>query len=106
MILAFDTTASYLSEVGDKSRAAAYYYMTKDGNRKFINGALDVLSTIVKHIMSSASEVETGALYYGCKCAMPYCTMLVEIGHPQTQATPVTTGNTSTHGLAIGTMTS
>ena len=28
MILAFDTAASYLSELGVKIRAAAYYYMT------------------------------------------------------------------------------
>ena len=65
MILAFDTDASYLSEPGGKSRAAAYYYMTKKGQKEFNNGAIDVLSTIIKHVMSSASEAETGALYYG-----------------------------------------
>ena len=69
MILAFDTDAAYLSELGGKSRAAAYYYMTKKGQKEFHNGAIDVLSTIIKHVMSSASEAETGALYYGCKRA-------------------------------------
>ena len=67
MILAFDTDASYLSEIGAKSRAAAYYYMTRKGDRAFTNGAIDVLSTIIKHVMSSASEAKTGALYYSCK---------------------------------------
>ena len=33
MILAFDTDASYLSELGGKSRAAAYYYMTNKGQK-------------------------------------------------------------------------
>ena len=106
MVLAFDTDASYLSEVGGKSRAAAYYYMTREGNRAFTNGAVDVLSTIIKHVMSSASEAESGALYYGCKRAMPYRTTLEEMGHPQTKPTPVTTDNNTAHGLAIGTMSS
>ena len=56
MILAFDTDASYLSKVNTKSRAEAYYYMTRKGNRAFTNGAIDVLSTIIKHVMSSTSE--------------------------------------------------
>jgi hypothetical protein len=55
MILAFDTDASYLSEVGGKSRAAAYYYMTRKGNRSFNNGTVDILSATIKHVMSSAS---------------------------------------------------
>ena len=106
MILAFDTDASYLSEVGAKSRAAAYYYMTRKGDRAFTNGAVDVLSTIIKHVMSSASEAETGALYYGCKRAIPYRVTLEEMGHPQTDPTPVTTDNNTAHGLTMGTMTS
>ena len=105
MILAFDTDASYLSEVGAKSRAAAYYHMTRKGNCTFTNGAVDVLYTIIKHVMSSASEAETGALYYGCKRAIPYHTTLKEIGHPQ-EPTPVTTDNNTAHGITLGTMTS
>jgi hypothetical protein len=106
MILAFDTDASYLSEPDAKSRAAAYYYMTRKGQRAFTNGAIDVLSTIIKHVMSSASEAETGALYYGCKRALPYRTTLEEMGHPQTEPTQVTTDNNTAHGLTMGTMTS
>ena len=55
--------------------------------------------------MSSASEAETGALYYGCKRAIPYRTTLEEMGHPQ-EPTPVTTDNNTAHGLTLGTMTS
>jgi hypothetical protein len=106
MILAFDTDASYLSEPDAKSRAAAYYFMTRDGDRAFTNGAIDVLSTVIKHVMSSASEAETGALYYGCKRALPYKVTLEEMGHPQKKPTPVTTDNNTAHGLTMGTMTS
>ena len=76
MILAFDTDALYILNVGRKSRAAAYYYMTKDGNREFTNWAVGVLYTIIKHGMSSASEAETGALHYRYKHTMPYHTIL------------------------------
>ena len=72
MILAFNTDASYLSELGGKSCATAYYCMTNEGQKDFDNGVIDILSTIIKHIMSSASEAETGELYYGCKSAIPY----------------------------------
>ena len=105
MVLAFDTDASYLSEIGGKSRAAAYYYLTKKGNKLFHNGAIDVFSTIIKHVMSSASEAETGALFYGCKRAIPYRVTLEEMGHPQDK-TPVTTDNNTAHGLTMGTMNS
>ena len=105
MVLAFDTDASYLSELNGKSRAAAYYHMTKKGNTTFTNGAIDVFSQIIKHVMSSASEAETGALYYGCKRALPYKVTLEEMGHPQPR-TPVTTDNNTAHGLTMGSMTS
>ena len=56
--------------------------------------------------MSSASEAETGALYYGCKRAIPYRTTFEEMGHPQTDPTPFTTDNNTAHGLTVGTMQS
>ena len=62
MILAFNTDVSYLSELGGKIRAVAYYYMTNNGQKDFNNGEIDFLSTIIKHVMSYTSEAETGAL--------------------------------------------
>ena len=80
--------------------------MTNKGQKYFNNGVIDVLSTIIKHVMSSASEVETGALYQRCKRAIPYRVMRQEMGHPQLEPNPVTTDNNTTHGLTMGTMTS
>ena len=79
--------------------------MTRKGKKEFTNGAVDILSTIIKHVMSSASEAETGALYNGCKRAIPYRVTLEEIGHPQ-GPTPATTDNNTAHGLTMGTMNS
>ena len=55
MILAFDTDASYLSELGGKIRAAAYYYMTNKVQKEFNSGAINVIYTITKHVTYSAS---------------------------------------------------
>lgn len=80
MILALDTDASYLSEPRVRSSAAAYYYLTKKDNPDFHNGAVLVLSAIIKHVMASASEAELAALFYGCRGAVPLRTTLLEMG--------------------------
>ncbi|KAL7476354.1 hypothetical protein ACHAW6_002224, partial [Cyclotella cf. meneghiniana] len=99
MILALDTDGSYLSEYGGKSRAAAYMFLTKTEEPFFHNGAVLVLSAIIKHVMASASESELAALFYGCKEAIPLRTALEEMGHPQPGPTPVTTDNATAVGL-------
>jgi hypothetical protein len=66
-ILTFDTTTLYLLKVGGKSRAVAYCCLTKDDKRDFTNGVVDVLPIIIKHDMSSTSEIEIRAFYCGCK---------------------------------------
>jgi hypothetical protein len=55
--------------------------------------------------MSSASEAELAALYYGCQQATPIRVTLEEMGHPQPAPTPVTTDNITVQGLTLGTMT-
>ncbi len=62
------------------------------------------LSSIIKHVMSSASEVKLSALYYGCNMAAPLCTTLKEWGHNQPKPAPVTTNNITAQGLTMGTM--
>jgi len=105
MILAVHTDASYLSEPGGKSRAAGHFYLTNQNDEDFNNGAILTLSSIIKHVMSSASEAELAALYYGCKQATPIRVTLEEMGHPQPAPTPVTTDNITAQGLTLGTMT-
>eukprot|EP00804_Cyclotella_cryptica_P015850 CCRYP_006347-RA/>CCRYP_006347-RA protein AED:0.34 eAED:0.34 QI:0/0/0/1/0/0/3/0/479 len=105
MILALDTDGSYLSEPEGKSRAAEYFYLTKQNKPDFHNGSVLVLSAIIKHILASASETELAALFYGCKEAIPLRTMLEEMAHPQPGPTPVTTDNSTAIGLTLNTMT-
>ena len=68
-------------------------YLTNQNDEIFNNGAILTLSSIIKHVMSSASEAELAALYYGCKQAAPIRVTLEEMGHPQPAPTPVTTNN-------------
>ena len=105
MILAVHTDASFLAKLGDKSRASAHFYLTNDGNEELNNGTFLNLSSIIKRVMSSASEAELAALYYGCKLAVPLRTTLEEMGHPQLKRTMVTTDNITSQGLTMSTMT-
>ena len=61
------------------------------------------LSKIIKHVMSSASEAETTAIFYNCKAALPLRVSLEEMVHEQ-HKTPVTTDNTTACGLIKKTM--
>ena len=98
MLLALHSDASYLSEPEAKSRAAGHFFLGKLNNEKFDNGAIMTLSKIIKHVMLSASEVETAALFYNCKAAAPLRVMLEEMGHPQPK-TPMQTDNSTAMGV-------
>jgi hypothetical protein len=65
MILAFHMDASYLSEMDGRSCATGNFYLMNQNDKDFNNGAILTLSSIIKHVMSSASEAELAALYYG-----------------------------------------
>jgi hypothetical protein len=71
MILLIHTDASYLFKPGGKSRAAGNFDSSNCNDEDFDNGAILTLSTIIKHIMLSASKAELAALYHGCKLAAP-----------------------------------
>jgi hypothetical protein len=71
MILAVHTNVSYLLEQNGKIHASAHFYLTNHDDKEFNNGAILTLSSIIKHVMSSASKAELAALYYGCKLAVP-----------------------------------
>ena len=94
MQLCGHTDASYLSASKARSRAASYFYLyTDDGalllpNHKLKlparpNGAVHVMSTVMQHVLSSATEAEVGATFYGCKYAAPLRNMLANLGHVQ-----------------------
>ncbi len=71
MVLSVHTDVSYLSKSGGKSRAASHFYLSNCNDKDFNNGTILTLSTIIKHVLLSASKAELAMLYYGCKLAAP-----------------------------------
>jgi hypothetical protein len=92
MILHIHSVASYLSEKDAKSRAGWFFYMGRGikTDKRLTNGAVFIISKVLKHIMSSAAEAEIGAVYINAKKGAVLRTTLEELGHPQH---PTATGN-------------
>jgi hypothetical protein len=59
MILNIHSDASYLSEREAKIRAGGFFYMgsNTEKNNRLTKGATLFISTVLKHIISSAAEV-------------------------------------------------
>jgi hypothetical protein len=66
MILYIHSDTSYLSENEAKSRAGGFFYMgnSADTSNKLTNRAILIMSTVLKHVMSSAAEAEIWAVFY------------------------------------------
>jgi hypothetical protein len=100
MILKIQSDASYLSKPKAHSCAARHFYMGNkgtDNNTK--QGAILATTTVMKPVLSSASEAEIGTLFKNCKRAEILWTTLEEMGWPQ-PATPVQTDNSTACGIA------
>jgi hypothetical protein len=104
MILAVHTKVSYLLEQNSKSNTSAHFYLTNHNDKEFNKGIILTLSSIIKHVMSSASKVELAALYYGANLPSSFA-QLSEMGHPQLKHTMITTDNITAQSLTMGTMT-
>jgi hypothetical protein len=100
MILHIHSDASYLSENGAKSRAGGFFYMGSNTktDKKLTNGAILIISKVLKHVMSSAAEAEIGAIFINAKEGAT----LEELGHKK-PPTPMETDNTTATGYSNGT---
>jgi hypothetical protein len=111
MVLHVDSDASYLSAPKARSRAAGYHFLSSKPTEPYDshaplpppNGPINVLCTIMREIVSSASEAELAALFHNGKEACPIRITLEELGHPQ-PPTPVQTDNSTAYGLANDTV--
>ena len=68
-----------------------------------MNGAVTVLSTILKAVMSSATEAEMGGLFLAAKEATVIRNTLADMGHPQ-PASPIQTDNACAAGIVNNTV--
>ena len=94
MQLCGHTDASYLSMSKARFRAAAYFYLSTDDGTllppnhelklpALPNGAVHVMSTVMRQVLLSATEAEVGATFYGCQDVVPLRNTLADLGHVQ-----------------------
>jgi hypothetical protein len=102
MILYIHSDASYLSEREAKSRSGGLFYMGNSTNKgnKLTNRAILIISTVLKHVMSSGAEAEIGAVFINAKEGAVLRTTLKELGHPQ-PPTPLETDNIPPQATAM-----
>jgi hypothetical protein len=105
MILHIHSDASYLSENEAKSRAGGFCYMGNNNknDKNLTNGAILIISKVLKHVMSSAAEAEIGAVFINAKEGAVIRTTLEELGHKQ-PPTPMETDNTTATGYSNDTI--
>ena len=88
------TDASYLSVSKARSRAAAYFYLSTNNGALLPpdhesklparpNDAVHFIPTVMRQVLSSATEAEVGATFYGCQDAVPLCNTLADLGRFQ-----------------------
>jgi hypothetical protein len=100
MVLAIHSNTSYLSEPKSHSCAGGHMFMARKEDIPFNNGAIHNILQIIRAVMSSAAEVELGALFINvnAKTAVSMRQMLAELGHPQPR-TPMQINNAMAHVL-------
>ncbi len=98
MILAAHSDASYLTEVGSRSRAGAHIFLSENDPIPRHNMPILTISQIIKYVMASAAEAELAALYITARELIPLRNTLEEMGWPQPK-TPIQTDNSTAMGF-------
>ena len=99
MQLHTDSDAAYLVAPKARSRIAGFYYFKNNKQNKQIpNHPILVECKCLKHIVSSAAETETGALFYNAQNIIQIRRILKALSHPQ-QAVPLKTDNKTAFGF-------
>ena len=100
MILRIDSDAAYLVLPGACSRIAGYFHFntpTTSNQSTFRNGPLLVECKTLRHVVTSAAEAETSALFHNAQTAIPIRRILQQLSHPQ-PPTPIKIDNLTTTG--------
>ena len=106
MILHIDSDAAYLVLPRARSRLAGHFFLGPDPTKTPVttsNGPLLTECKTICHVVSSAAEAETAALFHNAQAARPIRYILTELGHPQ-PPTPLKTDNATANAFIHQTM--
>ena len=110
MQLHIHSDASYLSEALARSRVGGFFFLSGNDDPSPnapappLNGAVHVVSSIMRNVMASAAEAELGGLFVNGQEACPIITTLEELGWKQNGPTPIQTNNAVADGIANDTI--
>ena len=106
MILNIHSDAAYLNAPNARSRVGGHFFLGWLPEKNLpirLNGAIHVISTILKFVAASAAEAELGALFVNAKEGRVIRLILQELGHPQ-PPTPIHCDNSTAAGIANNTV--
>ena len=103
MQLAIESDAPYLSAYNARSRVGGYHYLTSsvlnpNDPPPPLNGAVLVISNILKNVVSSAAEAKIAATFHNGQEGCPLIATLEEMGWKQNIVT-ITTDNSCAEGF-------
>ena len=103
MQLTVDSDAAFLVLPKAHSRIAGYFRLLDKPSltRHLHNGAILIECKTIRHVVTSAAEAETHAVYHNARIAIPLRHLLVQMGHPQLP-TSITTDNSTAAGYVNG----
>ena len=106
MVLNVDSDAAYLVLPRARSRLAGHFFLSSPGSLSriaFPNGPVLTECKTIWHVVSSAAEAETAALFHNAQTARPIRHVLISLGHPQ-PPTPLKTDNATANAFIHQTM--
>ena len=109
MILHVDSDAAFLVQPGAKSRIAGSYILSSNPTSLLTtitrqqNAPILVECKTLRHVVASAAEAETGALFHNGQNIIAIRRILETLNHPQ-PPTPLKTDNSTAHGYAHNTI--
>ena len=103
MVLCAHSDAGFHDEGNGRSRAGAYIFLSENDAMSRWNRPVLTLAKISKFVMSSASEVELGAMFVTAQEMVAMRQTLQEMKWPQPKS-PLHTDNSATAGVVNNTI--
>ena len=80
VLLSVHSDTSFNNESRLQIRAGAHIYLSEEDAKPRFNGAITVISIIMKNVMPSAAEAELGALFECARAMVPLRQALIKMG--------------------------